>query len=86
MGRCGATWGPGLAARDDPGPETRSGVTDLLPLCPVMRVLTQKQGLRRAPTEEGRTVAVQSLGPGALRDRKPGWLLPASAFREAMWS
>ena len=37
-------------------------VTILLPLCPMMRAMTQKQGQRRALAKERRTVAVQPLG------------------------
>ena len=36
-------------------------VTTMLPLCLMMRAVTQKQGQRRAPAEERRTVAVQRL-------------------------
>ena len=74
--------GTGRQRRSPPAAVVRA--TDLLPLCPMMRAMTQKRSQPRAPAEQGRTVSVQPLG----RERygsEAGWSLPASAFREAMW-
>lgn len=64
----------------------RYPVTIRLPLCPMMRAMTPKQGQRRALAGERRTVALQPLGRERYM-RSQAWLasLAASAFKEAMW-